>query len=29
VVGTLADLVRSKPALITENALLRQQVIVL
>ncbi len=29
VVGTLADLVRSKPALITENALLRQQIIIL
>ncbi len=27
--GTLADLVRSKPALITENALLRQQIIIL
>ncbi len=27
--GTLADLVRSKPALITENALLRQQSIIL
>ena len=29
VAGTLADLVRSKPALVAENALLRQQVIVL
>ncbi len=29
VVGTLADLARSKPALIAENALLRQQLIVL
>jgi len=29
VVGTLADLVRSKPALIAENALLRQQIIIL
>ena len=28
-VGTLADLVRSKPALILENALLRQQLIIL
>jgi len=27
--GTLADLVRSKPALIAENALLRQQIIIL
>jgi len=27
--GTLADLVRSKPALIVENALLRQQIIIL
>jgi hypothetical protein len=27
--GTLADLVRSKPALIAENALLRQQLIIL
>ncbi len=29
VAGTLDDLVRSKPALIAENALLRQQIIVL
>ncbi|HSH80684.1 MAG TPA: integrase core domain-containing protein, partial [Herpetosiphonaceae bacterium] len=29
VAGTLADLVRSKPALIAENALLRQQLIIL
>jgi putative transposase len=28
-VGTLADLGRSKPALIAENALLRQQLIIL
>jgi putative transposase len=29
VVGTLADLARSKPELVAENALLRQQLIVL
>ncbi len=29
VVGTLADLVRSKPALVAENALLRQQLLIL